>query len=181
MVSENKNLVFRKYSGSEGKNWIWFLSKNRLFQFFRNFCLFFLKDLNISIPVISRRWDSNWQPLDYKSSALAIELYSSKAITGKELSLSSWCIASFYIQLYSFLNCDWLLIREVQWIEHWVCNPGVASSSLTFGNLMLVLKNMVLVLWSHSLVFNNLIMVLRGFGFVIQGLRVRVSPSASSL
>ena len=20
-----------------------------------------------------------------------------------------------------------------QWLEHWVCNPGVASSSLTFG------------------------------------------------
>ena len=29
--------------------------------------------------------------------ALAIELYSSKAIAGKELSLSSWCIASLYI------------------------------------------------------------------------------------
>ena len=28
-------------------------------------------------------------PLDYKPSALAIELYSSKAIAGKELSLSS--------------------------------------------------------------------------------------------
>ena len=22
-----------------------------------------------------------------------------------------------------------------QWLEHWVCNPGVASSSLTFGRL----------------------------------------------
>ena len=30
----------------------------------------------------------------YKPSALAIELDSSKAIAGKELSLSSWCIAS---------------------------------------------------------------------------------------
>ena len=30
-----------------------------------------------------------------KRSALAIELTSSKAIAGKELSLSSWCIASF--------------------------------------------------------------------------------------
>ena len=29
-------------------------------------------------------------PLDYKPSALAIELYSSKAIAGKELGLSSW-------------------------------------------------------------------------------------------
>ena len=32
--------------------------------------------------------------LDYKPGALAIELYSSKAIAGKEFSLSSWCIAS---------------------------------------------------------------------------------------
>ena len=33
--------------------------------------------------------------------ALAIELYSSKAIAGKELSLSSWCIASLYIYHFS--------------------------------------------------------------------------------
>ena len=48
-----------------------------------------------------RWWDSNSQPLDYKPSALAIELYSSKAIAGKELSLSSWCIASLYIYHFS--------------------------------------------------------------------------------
>ena len=36
-----------------------------------------------------------------KSSALAIELYSSKAIAEKELSLSSWCIASLYIYHFS--------------------------------------------------------------------------------
>ena len=30
-------------------------------------------------------------------SALAIDLYSSKAIAGKELSLFRWCIASIYI------------------------------------------------------------------------------------
>ena len=41
--------------------------------------------------------ETNSQPLDYKPSALAIEVYSSKAIAGKELSLSSWCIASLYI------------------------------------------------------------------------------------
>ena len=41
------------------------------------------------------------QPLDYKPSALAIELYSSKAIAGKESSLSSWCIASLYIYHFS--------------------------------------------------------------------------------
>ena len=39
--------------------------------------------------------------LQYKPSALAIELYSSKAIAGKELSLSSWCIASLYIYHFS--------------------------------------------------------------------------------
>ena len=33
--------------------------------------------------------------------ALAIELYSSKAIAGKELSLSSWCIVSLYIYHFS--------------------------------------------------------------------------------
>ena len=33
--------------------------------------------------------------------ALAIELTSSKAIAGKELSLSSWCIASLYIYHFS--------------------------------------------------------------------------------
>ena len=41
------------------------------------------------------------QSEDYKPSALAIELYSSKAIAGKELSLSSWCIASLYIYHFS--------------------------------------------------------------------------------
>ena len=48
-----------------------------------------------------RRWGSNSQPLDYKPIALAIELYSSKAIAGKELSLSSWCISSLYIYHFS--------------------------------------------------------------------------------
>ena len=42
-------------------------------------------------------WDSKSQPLGYKPSAPAIELTSSKAIPGKELSVSSWCIASLYI------------------------------------------------------------------------------------
>ena len=39
-------------------------------------------------------------PLDYGLSALAIELYHSKAIADKELSLSSWYIAS--LQVYHF-------------------------------------------------------------------------------
>ena len=60
-----------------------------------------------------RRWATNSQPLDYKFSALAMELYNSKAIAGKELSLSCRCNASLY---FSFLNCDWLPIREVQWL-----------------------------------------------------------------
>ena len=38
-------------------------------------------------------------PLGYKPSALAIELTSSKAIGGKELRLSSWCIAIIIIYL----------------------------------------------------------------------------------
>ena len=45
--------------------------------------------------------ERNSQPLDYKPSALAIELYSSKAVAGKELSLYSWCIASLYIYHFS--------------------------------------------------------------------------------
>ena len=49
-------------------------------------------------------WDSNSQPLGYKPSALAIELLSSKAIAGKELSLWSWCITSLYI--YHFSTTD---------------------------------------------------------------------------
>ena len=36
-----------------------------------------------------------------QTSALAIELYSSKVMAGKELSLSSWCIASLYIYHFS--------------------------------------------------------------------------------
>ena len=46
-------------------------------------------------------WDSNSQPLDYKPSALAIELYSSKAIAGKELSLSSWCLHHYNFYHFS--------------------------------------------------------------------------------
>ena len=41
------------------------------------------------------------KPLGYKPSALAIELNSSVAISGKELSLSSWCIALLYIYHFS--------------------------------------------------------------------------------
>ena len=41
--------------------------------------------------------------LGRKPSALAIELTSSKAIAGKEFSLSSWCIAPLYIFIISQL------------------------------------------------------------------------------
>ena len=40
-------------------------------------------------------------PSVIKTSALTIELNSSKAIAGKELSLSSWCIASLYVYHFS--------------------------------------------------------------------------------
>ena len=43
-------------------------------------------------------------PLGYKTNAVAIELNSSKASDGKELSLSSWCIASLYIYHFSAVN-----------------------------------------------------------------------------
>ena len=45
--------------------------------------------------------DSNSQPLGYRPSALAIDLNSSKAMGGKELSLSSWSIASLHIYNFS--------------------------------------------------------------------------------
>ena len=41
------------------------------------------------------------QPPDSKPSAIVIGQYSSKAVAGKELSLSSWCIASLYIYHFS--------------------------------------------------------------------------------
>ena len=51
------------------------------------------EDADVELP--------NSQPLDYKPSVLAIELYSSKAIASKELSLSSWCIASLYLHHFT--------------------------------------------------------------------------------
>ena len=48
--------------------------------------------------------------MDFKTSALETELYSSKAIAGKELSLSSWCIASLYI--YNFLTVTDFSLRS---------------------------------------------------------------------
>ena len=44
----------------------------------------------------------------YKPNALAIELNSSKAISGKELSLSSWCIASLYIYHFLTVVVPWI-------------------------------------------------------------------------
>ena len=50
-----------------------------------------VENFTVRMPMM----DSKAQPLGYKPNALAIELNSSKLkpITGKELSLSSWCIA----------------------------------------------------------------------------------------
>ena len=89
-----------KYSGSTGHGNSWYQQRNLQWG--------------------CRWWDSNSQPLGYKPSALAIELTSSKAVAGKELSLYSRCIASLYIY-------------HVDFIDHSVYNRGVASSSLTIG------------------------------------------------
>ena len=93
-----------KYSGSTGHRNSWYQRRN-----FQSGC---------------RWWDPNSQPLGYKPSALAIELTSSQAIAGKELSLSSWCIASFYIY-----HCSTVVDFSSEKYS------GVASSSLTIGIL----------------------------------------------
>ena len=58
-------------------------------------------------------WVSNSQPLDYKPSALAIAPQELKSYCwgGVEFIQLVYCIIIYL----SFLNCDWLLIREVQW------------------------------------------------------------------
>ena len=76
-----------------------------------------------------RWWDSNSQPLGYKLSALAIELNSSNAIAGKELSLSSWCVASSYIFIIFQL---WLTSHQLV-DEMMAYNRGIASSGLIIG------------------------------------------------
>ena len=56
--------------------------------------------------------------LGYKPGALAIELTSSKAIAGKELSLSSWCIASLYIYRCStVVDFSYIMIEYTNWIN----------------------------------------------------------------
>ena len=80
--------------------------------------------LELATPGLQTQCSSHWaiqlksycwegvefiQLVYYKPSALAIELYSALAI--------------------ELLSCI------AQWLEHWVCNPGVASSSLTIGIL----------------------------------------------
>ena len=70
-----------KYSGSTGK-------RNSFYQHF-----------NFKSGIRCR--DSSSQPLGYEPSALAIELRSSKAIAGKEQSLSNWYIALIYIYHFS--------------------------------------------------------------------------------
>ena len=78
-------------------------------------------------------WDSNLQPLGYKPSALAIEPNNSKAIAGKELSLSSWYIALLYIYHFSTVidlssekysgstahRNSWYQWRNLQWGCRW--------------------------------------------------------------
>ena len=64
-----------------------------------------LPDLNAKVSLfICKNVDGETRtrnPSVIKKGALAIELYISKTIAGKELSLSSWCIASFYIYHFS--------------------------------------------------------------------------------
>ena len=102
-----------KYSGSTGHRNSWYQQRNLQWG--------------------CRWWDSNSQPLGYKPSALAIELTSSKAIAGKELSLSSWCIASLYIYHFSTVvdfssekysgstghRNSWYQQRNLQWGCRW--------------------------------------------------------------
>ena len=96
--------------------------------------------LELATPGLQTQCSSHW----------AIQL-KSYCWEGVEFIQLVYCIIIYL----SFLNCDWLLIREVQWfywtqkllvpvekftvkmpkLEHRVCNPGVASSSLTFGIL----------------------------------------------
>ena len=108
---------FEKYSGSTGHMNSWYQWRNLQWG--------------------CQWWDPNSQPLHYKPSALAIKLYSSNVIAGKELSLSSWCI-SIIIYL-SFLNCDWLLIREVRWL-YWAQELLVPVEEFTVRMPMVRLK-----------------------------------------
>ena len=58
-------------------------------------------------------WDSNSQPLDYKPSALAIELTSSISYCWERIEFIQlvYCIIIYL----SFLSCGWLLIWYIQW------------------------------------------------------------------
>ena len=65
--------------------------------------------------------------LDYKPSALAIEL--------QELKSYCWEGVEFIQLVYCIIIYLSFIISQLLWLEHWVCNPGVASSSLTIGIL----------------------------------------------
>ena len=113
-----------KYSGTTRHRNSWYMYQQRNFQWG---CWW---------------WDSNSQPLSDKPSSLAIKLTSSKAIAGKELSLSSWCIASLYIYNCSTVvdfsskkysgstehRISWYQQRNFQWGCQW--------SSLTISTLI---------------------------------------------
>ena len=80
------------------------------------------------ISVRCRWWDSNSQPIDYKPSALSIELYSSISYCWERAEFIQlvYCI----VTILSFLNCDWLLIREVQWF-YWTRELLVAAEKFS--------------------------------------------------
>ena len=82
-------------------------------------------------------WVSNSQPLDYKPSALAIEPQELKSYCweGVEFIQLVYCIIIYL----SFLNCDWLLIREVQWF-YWTQELLVPAEKFTVRMPMVSLE-----------------------------------------
>ena len=96
-----------KYSGSTGHRNSWYQWRN-----WQRGC---------------QRSGSNSQNLDYKPTALAIELYGSSYCWERvEIIQLVYCIIIYL----SFLNCDWLLIREVQWF-YWTQKLLVPVEKLT--------------------------------------------------
>ena len=100
----------KKYSGSTGHRNLWYQHRNLQWG--------------------CRWWDSDSEPLGYKPSALAIVLNSSKAIAGKELSLSSWCIASLYTYHFSTM-ADFSSEKYSGSIGH--RNPWYQQKNLQWG------------------------------------------------
>ena len=106
-----------KYSGSTGHRNSWYQQRNLQWG--------------------CQWWVSNSQPLDYKPSALAIEPQELKSYSweGVEFIQLVYCIIIYL----SFLNCDWLLIREVQWF-YWTQELLVPAEKFTVRMPMVSLE-----------------------------------------